>query len=204
MKIDRRKQRTRALLRDAMIALILEKGYDAVTVQDITDRANLGRATFYLHYKGGKDELLLSMLEDIQTEILQQVGTISEAGLLTDGQSPSVYAFKYAEENADFHRAMLGSSGLASAFTRYRKSSAAQIQTQLEPLLPADKTSVSAELLANFVVGALNALIIWWLESDRTYSAEDMARIYHQLVTTGIQGTFPDTIQKPDSDDTSK
>jgi AcrR family transcriptional regulator len=201
MKIDRRKQRTRSLLRDALIALILEKGYDAVTVQDITDRANLGRATFYLHYPD-KDALLVSMLEDIQTEILQQVGTISESGFLADGQSPSVYAFKYAEENADFHRAMLGSSGLANAFTRYRKSSASQIQAQLEALLPTDKSPVSTELISNFVVGALNALMIWWLESDRAYSAEDMARIYHQLVTTGIQGMFPTDM--PNHRDTPK
>ncbi|MEZ4667133.1 MAG: helix-turn-helix domain-containing protein [Anaerolineae bacterium] len=56
---DRRRARTRKLMRDSLIALILEKGYDAVTVQDITDRENLGRATFYLHYKNGKERLLM-------------------------------------------------------------------------------------------------------------------------------------------------
>jgi AcrR family transcriptional regulator len=46
--LDRRIRRTRATLRDALIALILERGFDSITVQDITDRANLARATFYL------------------------------------------------------------------------------------------------------------------------------------------------------------
>ncbi|MFN8375405.1 MAG: helix-turn-helix domain-containing protein [Anaerolineae bacterium] len=56
---DRRVDRTRALLQQALMELIREKGYDAVTIQDITDRANVGRATFYLHYPS-KDALFLS------------------------------------------------------------------------------------------------------------------------------------------------
>ena len=49
-KMDRRVQRTRQLLQDALIAMVIEKGYDATTVQDIIDRANVGRATFYAHF----------------------------------------------------------------------------------------------------------------------------------------------------------
>ena len=61
-KMDRRVQRTRKLLRDALMSLIMEDGYDAVSIQDITEKANLGRATFYLHFKD-KDELLLDVME---------------------------------------------------------------------------------------------------------------------------------------------
>lgn len=50
-QLDRRVRRTRRALQDSLTSLILEKGYDAVTVEDITDRADLGRTTFYLHYK---------------------------------------------------------------------------------------------------------------------------------------------------------
>ncbi len=191
MKIDRRKQRTQTLLRDSLIALILEKGYDAVTVQDITDRANLGRATFYLHYNN-KDELLLSMMEGIQADIMQQAGPISQNGFLEDGNPPSLHAFKHAEENADFYKAMLGGGGLASLLTRFRKSSAAQIQEQMNPVFAAHPNNLTVDIISNFVVGALNTLVIWWLENDRPYPAEDIARIYHQLITTGIQGVLDD------------
>jgi len=194
MKLDRRKQRTRALLREALIALILEKGYDAVTIQHITDRANLGRATFYLHFKGGKDELLLSMMEDIQAEVTQQAGPVSENGLLADGKPPSIYAFQHAEDNADFYQAMLGGAGLASILTRFRKSSAAQIQAQLEPLFSSNVPTIPPEVIANFVAGALHNLLIWWLENDRPYPAEDMAQLFHRLITTGIQSALsPDS-----------
>ena len=56
-KVDRRIQRTRQLLEDALIALILEKGYDKITVQNIFDQANAGRSTFYSHSLD-KDDLM--------------------------------------------------------------------------------------------------------------------------------------------------
>ena len=67
IQMDRRIQRTRQLLHEALIELIQEKGYEAVTVQDILDRANLGRSTFYLHYRD-KEELLLSGFERLRDE----------------------------------------------------------------------------------------------------------------------------------------
>ena len=66
-KTDRRVQRTRELLQKALIELISERGYDAITIQDIVDRANVGRTTFYLHYSS-KDELLISCHEAMVSE----------------------------------------------------------------------------------------------------------------------------------------
>jgi len=66
-KTDRRVQRTRELLQKALIDLINERGYDPITIQDIVDRANIGRTTFYLHYSS-KDELLMSCHEAIVSE----------------------------------------------------------------------------------------------------------------------------------------
>ncbi|HEX5941381.1 MAG TPA: helix-turn-helix domain-containing protein, partial [Anaerolineales bacterium] len=61
-KTNRRVERTRELLQKALIELIAERGYDAITIQDIVDRANIGRTTFYLHYNS-KDELFMSCHE---------------------------------------------------------------------------------------------------------------------------------------------
>jgi AcrR family transcriptional regulator len=189
MKVDRRKQRTRTLLRDALIALILEKGYDSVTVQDITDRANLGRATFYLHYDS-KDELLVSMMHDMLVNMMEEAAPFSPDGRLTDGQPTSLLAFQHAEANADLYRAIMGGGGLAGVFARYRKSSTDELQNQLENVLPPDKVSIPIEIIANFVVGAMNALVIWWLEQERPYPADEMARIFQQLLTEGIQSVL--------------
>ena len=64
--IDRRVQRTRQLLQDALISMMIEKGYEATTVQDIIDRANVGRVTFYAHF-ADKETLLSSRLEDVRS-----------------------------------------------------------------------------------------------------------------------------------------
>jgi AcrR family transcriptional regulator len=66
-KIDRRVQRTRELLQKALIELISEHGYDAITIQDIVERANVGRTTFYLHYSS-KDDLFMSCHEAIVSQ----------------------------------------------------------------------------------------------------------------------------------------
>lgn len=61
-KVDERIRRTRTRLSDALVALILEKPIDKLTVQEVLDRAGVGRSTFYLHFRD-KDDLFLSVLE---------------------------------------------------------------------------------------------------------------------------------------------
>ena len=68
--LDRRVVRTRKLLQDALFELILRNGYESIRVQDITDEANLGRATFYVHYKD-KEDLLLASIESCRQELLE-------------------------------------------------------------------------------------------------------------------------------------
>jgi AcrR family transcriptional regulator len=185
MKEDRRKLRTQKLLREALIALILEKGYDAITVQDITDRANLGRATFYLHYHD-KDELLLSLMHDIISNAAQEITPLAD-DFIYAGEPPSLLVFQHAEANADLYRAIFGGGGLAGVLSHYRKLSASEAQSQLIKVLPRD-LSIPIEIVAHYLTGALNALVIWWLENERSLSAEEMAHIFHILTTSGIQG----------------
>ncbi|MCB9450352.1 MAG: TetR/AcrR family transcriptional regulator [Anaerolineaceae bacterium] len=195
MKIDRRVQRTRQLLRAALIELILEKGYQAITVQDITDRANLGRATFYLHYPNGKDELLLKMMEETMQDIIQQIGQPAAGELMTDGVPPSLVAFQHAQENAAFYRAVVGADGLAGVMHGYRQSTTAQIKQQIESWLPPGvQPTVPLDFIAHFIFGALNAVIVWWLENENAISAEEMAQRFQKLIRDGINGfTQPQT-----------
>lgn len=198
--MDRRVQRTRQLLRQALIELILEKGYEAVTVQDITDRANLGRATFYLHYKEGKDELLLQMMEETMEDIIQQIGRPADADFMVDGQPPSLIAFQHAQENAAFYRAVVGAGGLAGVMHGYRQSTTAQLKRQIEAMLPPElRETVPIDFIAHFLFGALNAVIAWWLESDAPIPAEEMAERFHQISTDGLRGLIP-TISMQESD----
>ena len=77
---DRRVQRTRQALREALLSLMKEKDYNAITVEEITARANLGRTTFYLHYKD-KEALLLEKFADLIQELVQEIGRSLRIGM---------------------------------------------------------------------------------------------------------------------------
>src|SRR5216110_1512601 len=111
---DRRVQRTRKLLQDALISLMIEKGYEATTVQDIIDRANVGRATFYAHF-ADKETLLVSRLEDLRAMLAQQ----QQQALTTRGALRarrlgfSLAMLEHARAHLPLYGAIVGRSGRA-------------------------------------------------------------------------------------------
>ena len=91
---DRRVQRTRQLLEQALLALLEEQDYESITVQQITDRANLGRATFYLHYRD-KEQLLLTTLQKLQEDLARRLKPLHPHDLLTEEQTLSEKIFQH-------------------------------------------------------------------------------------------------------------
>src|SRR5689334_22964558 len=149
IKMDRRKVRTRQMLRSALIALILEKGYDATTVEDITNHANLGRATFYLHYRD-KEELLVSTLQNIFDELVKNLKPISLESDPT-AQAQALIAFQHAAENRDLYRVMLSGQGSGSLIRRVREYLSNILRQRIEGLLqqlPPGAMPIPVEILA--------------------------------------------------------
>jgi len=184
-KLDRRVMRTRQLLQSALMALILEKGYDAVTVLEITERANLGRATFYLHYPGGKDELLTKSLEEIFDELVGRIEPRTQEQVLSGINPPSLIAFQHAAENRDLYRVILSGQGAGPVARRIREYLADVIQSQLTEWADKNKDA-PFEIVAHYMAGALITLIAWWLENDMPHSAEYMSQIFFRLTSQGI------------------
>ncbi len=183
-RLDRRVVRTRQLLRDAMMELILEKGYDAVTVKDITDRANVGRATFYLHYAGGKEDLLLSNLQEIYDELVDRLVETKQAPFLTGRNRSSLIAFEHAAEQRDLYLILLRGQGAAVLTQRIREYLAGLIQQEL--LQERQDSQVPLEIIANSIAGSLIALITWWLENNMPHSPEYMADVFSRLTVPGV------------------
>jgi AcrR family transcriptional regulator len=187
-KPDRRVIRTRTLLRDALMALILERGYDNITVQDIADRANLGRATFYLHFSD-KEELLVSSLKETFDGLMQAIAPLS----FSPENDPRGIAFKHAAENRDFYRVMLSGQGTGSILKEIRayiaqmsEARIRQIMTQFPDLQP----NIPIDILSQYIGGALLSLIVWWLESDTAYSTEYMTETFRRLSRQAIVSAF--------------
>ncbi|MBZ0276868.1 MAG: TetR/AcrR family transcriptional regulator [Anaerolineae bacterium] len=185
-KIDRRKQRTRQYLRDALMALIVEKGYDTISIQDITDRANVSRPTFYLHYRD-KEELLLTSLEEVYNDLNARVGTITPGGLMTDGNPVELVAFQHVAEYADFYRVMLSKHGVAAFIIRVQHYLASVFQQHVQTCFPEGLRSVvPLEILTYREAGALIGTISWWLESGMLYSPKEIARLHYQSGAKGL------------------
>src|SRR5260370_34611686 len=109
-KLDPRVVRTRQMLRDALVATILDKGYDATNIQDITERAGLRRATFYLHYHD-KEELLLTILkaavDDLTTQIEPQFSAM-ECLTYQQVYRADLKMYQHVAERASLYRIILG------------------------------------------------------------------------------------------------
>ena len=178
---DRRGPRTRRLLRDALIALILEKGYDSVTVQDITDRANLGRATFYLHFKNGKDQLLMSSLREMFDDLKSRI-TPPSTDIPVADMAMRIIPFQHAFENRDLYRVtLLSQQGTAAIVNGIRDYLAGSMRERIDVFVTDRPPLVPLDILANYLAGAMISLISWWLRQDTTYTAEQMADMFRQL-----------------------
>lgn len=178
-KIDRRIQRTDQLLRDSLIALILEKGYDAITISDITENANLGRATFYLHYRD-KDELLVTCLEGILDRLSARIAPHLE-GLIQGETEPIRVTFQYVEENKNLYLILLRAQGAVSIARDLRTYIARDLQGHIERALQGRVAPVPLSLATTYVASSLIGLIGWWLENNMPYSAEEMAQLFYRL-----------------------
>src|SRR5215831_9760971 len=101
---DRRVKRTQNLLAKALISLTLEKGYEAITIRDITERADVGYATFFRHYHD-KDALLHDVAEVVLDDLLELLST---EPFDADPAIVGALIFRYVQEQSEIIRALLG------------------------------------------------------------------------------------------------
>ena len=190
-KTDRRKQRTRELLQKALIELIAERGYEAITIQDIVDRANIGRTTFYQHYDS-KDELFLSCHEAITRELhLGPRHPLSREELLSP-EIPSVMtaAYQHLEERRAQLYPIFQGHDSELILRQIRDRSAREIEANLRAVFPETDSAIPLDLLANYLAGAQIALMQWWLEKRRPHNAEALALTLHRMQRAAIREAF--------------
>ncbi len=173
-RMDRRVTRTRNLLAQALIALTLEKDYEAVTIRDIAARADVGYATFFRHYHD-KDALLLDVLDLILDELIALIQPHVDQ---SDAAKEGTLIFHYVQEHASLCRVLLKSRGSALLWERIREAGVRSALT----LNRSRENSLPAEVAAHHLVIATLGLIQWWLEHDLPYPAERMGAIYQELI----------------------
>lgn len=190
-KTDRRVQRTRELLQKALVELISECEYNVITIQDIVDRANVGRTTFYLHYNS-KDDLFMSCHESIigKFHFGPRHPLSREELLAPEAPVGMASAYQHLEEGrAQLYPIFQGRDG--SLILRHiRDQSAQEIETNLRTAFGETNGAIPFNVLANYLAGAQIALVQWWLEKRRPYTPENLAQTFHRLQRAAIRDAF--------------
>lgn len=178
---DRRVLRTRALLREALVALILERGWDAVSIREICERAAVGRSTFYTHY-ADKEDLLLSGFEDLRRMLRQARRRRAASG---PARSGPILAFplplmEHAHQNARLFRALVGKRSGQVVEREFRRVVIDLTLEEIAELSPSPKATPARTALAHGLAGALVGLMTWWLDTRTAMSAGELQELFQR------------------------
>jgi AcrR family transcriptional regulator len=183
-KPDARVQRTRDQLGHSLIQLIVEKPINDVTVQDVLDRAGVGRSTFYLHYRD-KDDLLVSQLE-MFLETMSNVLSVRKEK--SNRVAPVAEMFAHIGNQNKLYRVLSDSGHLKDFFDLAEGCFARGIERRLTESgrlakLPQRELAARASALA----GSLLSLLRWWLDRGEKESPKAMDEMFHRMVWNGMQ-----------------
>jgi AcrR family transcriptional regulator len=181
-KMDPRERRTRDRLGDALVALILEKPFDTITVQDVLARARVSRSTFYAHFRD-KQDLFVSDMD----EFLEAMATLlSRRGERSHRVAPVRELFAHVADWKRFHAALAGSAKLQDFLELAQGHFARAIEARLPETpggrtIPPERRRAAAHALA----GAMLSLLEWWLDRGMKEPPEEMDEIFHRMVPAG-------------------
>jgi len=179
---DRRVQRTYKILHEALVELIIEKGYDKVTVQDIIERANVGKSTFYSHFQD-KEDLFLRGFENLWSMFEEQF--TEHAHETMDVWDISLIVFQHAKNYINVYKAMVGKVGGGLLSATMNKYLSLLMQNSLK-LKWAGQITVPLDLVGQHLASSLINSLTWWVDQDLSYSVEQMNSIYKQLTQPAI------------------
>jgi len=186
--MDRRIIRTRGVLQHALTSLILKKGYEAITIQDICDEANVGRSTFYAHYTS-KDDLKRKGFEHLRKELVdRQREAQAASGEIKDRSlSFSLTMFEHARDHIDLYRALVGGRGGAVSLGQIRQILSDLVRNELAATDGRNAADdVPRELVVQYVVGAFMAVMTWWLDGGAKLPPKRIDAMFRRLAAEGI------------------
>lgn len=187
---DRRVQRTKKSLRNAFIELVLEKHYDAISVQNIIDRADVGRSTFYLHFRD-KEDLFRG---DWQRVVEYFVTQMTAENLRSGRIFPIRELFDHLKDFHHLYRALAKSGKIERLFNVAQKHLAEKIEDRLNLVLNDEMSAIiPVPILANYLATEVFSNLKWWLDHHMPYPPERMEEIFHQLIAP----VFKDDLKQP-------
>lgn len=181
-RFEKRKHRTRNQLKQYTMELLLEKGYADLTIQDITDRADLARGTFYVHF-GDKDEIIWSLLRDSMDGLVEEtLHGLNDVPYLERKYRIWLEVFTYGHENRDLLRVLLGDKGHPAFSHRLQNLFAEVVEKGMVSgvFRPQMDVDVPVIFMAQFITGALVRLMLWSIDTD--YTPQQLAQMFYEFL----------------------
>lgn len=180
---DRRSRRTRRVLGEALVALMLEKRYDTITVQEIIDRANVGRSTFYAHFLDKEDLLQIQV-----AELVVNLGRHMARGSSGNRIVPSLELLRHLRESQALIRALVRGRAMETVLKTMQTHLSLHVEAQLVRSIPQGRPPiVPLPVVAQHVAGALMTLFQWWLDREMPESPEQIEEYFLQLVRPSVR-----------------
>jgi len=180
-KADRRTQRTSAKLRQALVELILEEGYESISIRDITERAHVGYATFFRHYEG-KEALLADAFNQSIDELKQLLFSLGETKPEVEGR----IIFEHIKEHKTLYQVFLHGEATLSLLEEVKRGAVKELVMRYARYT----STIPTGILANHVVSSVMALIKWWLHNDMPFEPEQMGKFYAELIMKPVRQLF--------------
>ena len=179
-RFQRRKERTRNQIKEAAISLIMEKGYDAITIDSIVERADVGKGTFYLHFKD-KESLVWDVIGEGMEQVRQESHRLYRT--LPDMEYYGFLAsFEHAAQNRDLYRIMLGGHGHTLLTQRVKQFLVEETEREIRAHTILTGLDLPPDFMAQNITGALVQVLIWWIDTPNPYSPTQMAEMFYQMV----------------------
>ena len=192
IKTDPRVRRTRRILREALVSLILEKDFASISIKELTDRAEVAYITFFRHFES-IDQLLMEVLDEELAELMTRIETLAKqsetSALETDGR----LIFEYVEEKADLFRILLRSQSVTRVRKKVIRNIAAIFQKSCAPLARSGN-EMTVAIISNHISTSLLSLIEWWLDNTMKPTPAQMGMVYKNLIIGSTIGTTVKTL----------
>lgn len=186
LKVDPRVRRTRRLLREALVSLMLEKDFASISIKEITERAEVAYITFFRHYQS-LDQLLMEVLDGGLGELQAHIETLAKqsetSALVTEGR----LIFEYIEQKADLFCILFKSQSVTRVRKKVVQNIAAIFQKSCLPLARSGNPTATA-MLSNHIATSLLALIEWWIDNNMKPAPAQMGKVYKNLIIDSTVG----------------
>lgn len=182
-KKDRRTRRTRQLLRSALLALLKEKRYEEISVQDIIERADVARSTFYMHYLD-KDDLLTGSQGIFAENLGQQLTShANENRVSVFSSRPWFY---HIQAQASILKVIAKDPAMDLALKTLRRIIHHNLEEAISAHAQARNAGLPLSLLVDYLTDSLMTVIQWWFNDGMKYTPEEMDEMFQQLVMPGV------------------